>query len=67
MSNKSKTAFDMRRYLTLVQTLAIENHGKRHDALQMLCRKWGIDSNMMKYDEVIQSLAASVIAYHKEK
>jgi hypothetical protein len=66
MSKKPKTTFDVRRYLTLVQILAIENHGKRHTALQYLCAKWGIDNNMMKYDEMIQSLAVSVVKYHEE-
>jgi len=64
--NKPKTAFDVRRYLTLVQVLSTEHHGRRHIALQHLCNKWDVDNNMMKYDEVIQALAEHVIKYHRE-
>ncbi len=60
------SAFDRRRYIVLVQILALADHSKRHDGLQMLCKKWGINSNGLKYDEMIQALAKHAVIYHQK-
>lgn len=73
-SQKPKTAFDVRRYLTLVQVLAIS---KTDEPIRELCQKWGVepveDRSQPPYRgryyinvwATISKLAQHVIEYHK--
>jgi hypothetical protein len=64
-------AFERRRYLTLVQVLAIDEHG---DAICELCERWGVEpvrlkSPMAAIDTLatIRKLAQHVVEYHREQ
>jgi hypothetical protein len=64
MSTKPETAYDVRRYLTLVQVIA---KGQSED-LRHLAAYWGVDVSMLsEYRTIAACLAHAVIRhYHNE-
>lgn len=63
--SKAKTAYDMRRYITLVQVLAGELPRTK---ARLLCRQWGVDYPANgNFREVVRRLARHVIDYHRDE
>jgi len=71
MKEKPKTAYDVRRYLTLVQVLALNDT----KAIRELCFSWGIEVPMITNDihgyiypnwiGAITALAQHALDYHR--
>lgn len=68
---KPNNAYGVRRYLTLVQVLAIEDDDKRDAELERLCKAWGVEPEKIWYDgwhldfiETSSRLARHVVAYY---
>ena len=70
LSQEPKLAYEVRRYLTLVQVLAIEDDQERHMALKALCDSWHVapyvDQNgYIQYWATVNLLAQHVVQYHR--
>lgn len=62
-----KLAFEVRRYMTLVQVLAMDKRdGLKLTDLQALAQKWGVNP-YGEYSELLQRMAQHVVEYHREK
>lgn len=62
-----KLAFEVRRYMTLVQVLALDtSYGLKYTALQSLARVWGVNPHG-DYSELLQRLAQHVVEYHRSE
>lgn len=70
-SNPPKLAFEVRRYLTLVQVLAVTETREWIPALEKLCEAWGVEpareylTNRFDFAATLQKLAKHVIEYHR--
>lgn len=61
-SQQPKLAFEVRRYLTLVQVLALDDTS----ALRELGHKWGVSEDGVKsFQEYVARMAQHVIEYHQ--
>lgn len=61
---KPKTAYDVRRYLTLVQVLALDDYP---EVLPQIAGEWGVELTSADYlhdDHMIHTLAKHVVKYH---
>lgn len=64
-SVEPRTAYDVRRYLTLVQVLALEETAEgRLSGLRHLARQWGVP-DAGEYRELVSRLAQHVTEYHR--
>lgn len=65
------TAYDVRRYMTLVQVLATADREQRVRGICALAEEWlGMPPSDVMYvslDSLINSLAVHVIKYHREE
>jgi hypothetical protein len=63
-------AFERRRYLTLVQVLALPD-GEAHAGIKELCRVWEVtpitQGNTIQYWATVRELAQHVVEYHREQ
>lgn len=62
-----KLAFDYRRYITLVQVLALDkSEGLKLTDLQVLADKWGVNPHG-DFEELLQRLAKHAVDYHRKR
>lgn len=67
MAEKPKTAYDVRRYVTLIQVLATDDYLEK---CSELAKAWGINltsSDYLREDHMIHTLAKHVVEYHRAK
>lgn len=66
-NNEPGTAYDRRRYITLVQVLAGRSVlTRRSYPLQALAKGWGVNP-YGDYTELLQRLAQRIIEYHRSE
>lgn len=64
--HEPKLAFDYRRYLTIIQVLALDkSEGLKLTDLQVLARGWNVNP-YGNFEELLQRLAKHAVDYHRE-
>ncbi len=69
-STEPALAYDVRRYLTLIQVLAVEDDQQRHMAIKHLCECWQVQpavntQGFIQYWATVNLLAQHVVQYHR--